>query len=126
MLEAWRERRPRPACCRPSGRSGNMHDDLADDRALGHTLQPLFELLESDLAVDYREGLPGRHLVEPFGHIADAGAEGSDDANLLLKEQEEIGLRGDTAGGSTGDEPSAALQREEAARPGVGPHMLEH
>ena len=58
--------------------------------------------------------------------IAHSGAEGGGDADLLLEEMEEIGLRRDAAGRAAGDQPAAGLQRQQAAGPGIGADMLEH
>src|SRR6202049_488666 len=99
-------------------------DDLAEHLPALQPRQPALDLIERELAVDHREHAAG-HLGEAFADVAQRGAKRADDAILLLKELHQIERCRGSRRRPAGDEPAAALEAQERAVEGLGPHMPE-
>src|SRR5690606_33580441 len=117
---------PWGASARASGIAGSeRHDDLAEDVALLHAPERAVDLLDRDLGVDHRLHRALAELFQRGGEVLDPAAEAADQPELLLVELEELDLGHADGGRAAGDERAAALEREEAASPGVDADMLE-
>src|SRR5215212_256075 len=105
--------------------ASERHQNLAEHVAGLQPLQPLRVIAEREHRVDHRRD-PGGHLVERLGDVAHRAAERAEDAVLLLEQLHQVDGGRHARGRAAGDEPTALLERQERAVPGLGPDMLKH
>src|ERR1700674_1801884 len=102
-----------------------IHDHLAEHLAGFEALEAALEVGERDLGINHR-GEAVRHLGERGRDVTHRGAERAENPVLLLEQLHEVEGGRRPRSGAAGDEPAAALERQERAREGFRADMLEH
>src|SRR5215831_12300670 len=102
-----------------------IHNDLAEHLPGFEAREAALEIRKRNLGVDHRQQSAG-HLSKHGADISDGSAERAEDLVLLLEQLHQIERSRRPRGGPAGDEPAAALEREEGAVECLGTGMLEH